>query len=365
MFKLETTPQKAVITAYGYIGGYINFRAVADAIEDIRVKGLKAVDVKLHTEGGSVIDGNLIYNLFSSFKGEIDFYIDGIAASMGSVLIMSGARVHIAENGFIMIHRPSAGVNGNVDELINTAKLVRSMETTYAQRLADKMRKPLAEIKSTYFDGADHWIDADEAIQLGLAVDKYKSVNGVTTFTKDYAAQVGAKSLYSAYTALAVEDKPKPENMKTINLKLKLKEDASEPEAVTAIEAIEARATAAELKLKEFQDKEKAALKAEATALINTAKDEQRIDAASVPAWETAFEKDPVQAKAMLAGIPKRATAKEVVEGGAAGAAATAALEKLTWDEADKAGKLAEIKAKHPEMYIAKFEAEFGKKPKL
>lgn len=363
MFKVENSNGKAVITAYGYIGGYIDFRSISEALDGISRAGIRAVDIRFHTEGGSVIDGNLIYNFLSSFNGEIDFYIDGIAASMGSVIIMAGTRVHIAENGFIMIHRPKGEVRGNVNDLVGGAKLLRSIEKNFAEKLAAKMGKTVDQVSAEYLNGADHWIDADEAIALGLANDKYTALNGAITFTKDYAAQVGAKSLYNAYTALAVEQKPettKPVTMEKIIAKLNLKEGALEPEAVTAIEAIEARAAAAELALQSYKDKEASALVAEATTLVDAAITEQRIEASAKDAYIKLFAADHESAKAALAAIPKRVTAKDIV---GAGEPDADPVVKMSWDQADRAGKLAFLKEKHPDIYNLRFVEKFGVEP--
>jgi len=91
MFKVEKLSDKAVLTVYGYVGGYyMDMRAVNSAISDIQESGYKQLDFHMHTYGGSVIDGNLIYNFLAGFSGNVDIYIDGIAASMGSIIMLAG-----------------------------------------------------------------------------------------------------------------------------------------------------------------------------------------------------------------------------------------------------------------------------------
>src|SRR5690606_34847301 len=70
------------------------------------IQAIKAphIDVRINSVGGSVFDGNAIYNALARHPAHINVYIDGIAASIASVIAMAGDRIHIAANAFIMIH---------------------------------------------------------------------------------------------------------------------------------------------------------------------------------------------------------------------------------------------------------------------
>ena len=141
MFLLEKKQDKAILIIYGYVGGYyLDYRNVADAIAEITKEGYKKLDFRIHTYGGFVFDGNLIYNFLAGFKGELNIYVDGVAASMGSIIIMAGDKIHIAENGFIMIHAPEGGAYGNAKDLEQYAKLLRSMEKNFIKKLKEKTR---------------------------------------------------------------------------------------------------------------------------------------------------------------------------------------------------------------------------------
>lgn len=362
MFTLVKEKDKAVLTMYGYVGGYyLDYRNVAAALDDITRSKIQQVDVHLHTNGGSVFDGNLIYNFIASFKGNIDIYIDGIAASMGAVIIMAANRVHIAENGFIMIHNATGDVSGNAKQLVEAAKLLRSIERNFVSKLADKTGKTIEEIQSTYFDGNDHWIDADEAINLGLATSKFTAKNGNLTFTKSDAVKQGLAGIFDKYTAVLHE--PKPDlNMKKVTMKLKLDENATEEVVVSAIDALEQRATKAENELVLFKQKEADDKKAKATLLVDNAIIEQRIGAKAKSEWLKMFEDNFERAEKVLESIERRTTAKDVV---GSDNDQDADLLKMTWDEADKAGRTVEMKQKYPDVYKEKYKATFGKEPKI
>lgn len=365
MFKVELLKDKAVITAYGYVGGYyLDYRNIGDALSGVSSAGYTQVDLRLHTEGGSVIEGNLIYNFIAAFKGTIDIYIDGIAASMGSILAIASTRLHIAENGFIMIHSARAGGYGTAKELIAAAKLLNSMEKNFAAKLSERTGKPVEEIISTYFDGTDHWIDADEAVALGIAMDKFEARNGNLKFSKTDAEREGLKGIFGQYTAALnnFETQIPETDMKIVNMKLGLPESASEQEAVTAIEAVLGKLQKAEATLKTYKDNETAAMKAEAKSLLDEAQSGGKFDASARPTWEAQFEKDHESAKAMLASIPKRVTAKEFIEGG--NGQADTKLLTMSWDDLDKQGLLLEMKTKFPDHYKELYKKEFGVEPK-
>lgn len=366
MFKVEKLSDKVVLTIYGYVGGYyLEPRNIAGALDEVIRSGYRQCDIHIHTNGGDVFEGNLILNLFRAFKGRIDLYIDGVAASMGAILPLGlpKEQVHIAENGFLMIHPPKSGLFGNRKEFIAAVKLLTSIEKDFKAKLANRLNKTAEEIESGFFDGADHWIDADEAITLGIAGDKFTIDNGAVTYGTAEAATSGVQAVINSYSSLITDSTNQSfPKMKQVNMTLKLKEDAPEPEAVSAINAIQARADEAERKLAVYEQKENDAKKAEAKRLLDAAQAEQRIDAENRPKWEAKFEKDHEGTSELLASIPKRTLAKDVVE--SPDSKADEALLAMSWSEADKAGRTAEMRAKFPEEYKEKFKAEFGVDPK-
>ena len=117
---------------------------------------------------------------------------------------------------------------------------------------------------------------------------------------------------------------------------------------------------------------EKEARKTEAEQLVNDAVRDGRIDAtpdkngkSAKDLWLNFFEKDHESSKAALSAIPKRTSVTGLIHSGKEQDGGEAAnLQKLSWDELDKAGKLALMKDKYPDIYEQKFEARFGCKPR-
>ena len=132
-----------------------------------KVGDAKTLNIFVNSPGGSVFDGVAIYNQLKRFKGRKNVVIDGIAASIASVIAMAGDQITIAANGFMMIHEPWAMAMGDAAEFRKMAeeldKVSGSILNTYAERtgqapnvISDMMR-------------AETWMDAEEAVELGFA----------------------------------------------------------------------------------------------------------------------------------------------------------------------------------------------------
>ena len=90
----------------GWFGG-LTAKAFSDTMREIG--DVSALDIYINSPGGSVFDGVAIYNQIKRFNGEKIIHIDGIAASIASVIAMAGDEIRIASNGMMMIHDPWGG----------------------------------------------------------------------------------------------------------------------------------------------------------------------------------------------------------------------------------------------------------------
>ncbi len=138
------------------------------------LKKYDEVTVHLHTPGGSVFDGNLIYTALQNSTAKIHIIIDGLAASMGSILMLAGNKISIASNAYVMVHAPSGTAQGNHTAMTSTAKLLQSMEKTFLAKYAKRTSKDTEDLKS-WMDG-DNWFSAEQALDEGL-VDEIIEAN--------------------------------------------------------------------------------------------------------------------------------------------------------------------------------------------
>jgi hypothetical protein len=127
---------------------------------------------------------------------------------------------------------------------------------------------------------------------------------------------------------------------------------------------IQGKLDASEQQLKEYKTAQETAQKKEAETLLNEAVKDGRINADNKKAWENLFAKDHEAAKETILAMPKRKSIKDGLEGEyQKNLSERATLEKLSWDELDKQGKLEGLKKNHKDLFDEKFEAKFGRKP--
>lgn len=97
-------------------------------INDCREAGVfeaSNVELHIHSPGGDVMHGFAIYNTLQRLTGQVDIYIDGLAASMASVIAcLPNATVHMPSNAWIMIHKPWGGMAGDSDEMRDYANFL-------------------------------------------------------------------------------------------------------------------------------------------------------------------------------------------------------------------------------------------------
>lgn len=125
-----------------------------------------AIDLRLNSPGGSVFDAVAIFNALKRHAGEITVWIDGIAASAASYIAMAGDSVVMPQNAFLMIHDPSGLVVGTAADMRSTAEALDKVKGSLIQGYAAKSGKPDGEIAALM--AAETWLDAEEALALGL-----------------------------------------------------------------------------------------------------------------------------------------------------------------------------------------------------
>ncbi|MCA0641899.1 Clp protease ClpP [Clostridioides difficile] len=124
----------------------------------------KDLNIYINSGGGSVFAGMAIYNMLRRHKGFKTVYVDGVAASIASVIALAGDKVVIPQNAYFMIHKPWIGLMGtyNSDKLIKAAEDLDRIEegilNIYQENLKDGIN--IKEIKEklreeTWFTGKE------------------------------------------------------------------------------------------------------------------------------------------------------------------------------------------------------------------
>jgi len=121
-------------------------------------KSVKTLSIRINSPGGSVFDGTAMFSLLKSCKARKVVYIDGVAASMASVLAMCGDEIIMADNAFMMIHDPINFAYGDAEDMRDMAELLDKVKeqlvATYASRTKCS-REQIVEYMS-----AESWFNA-------------------------------------------------------------------------------------------------------------------------------------------------------------------------------------------------------------
>ena len=157
----------AEISIYDEIGGWgISAQQFA---KDFKALGnnLKQINLHIHSPGGDVFDGIAIYNLLKNHPANKTVTIDGLAASMASVIAMAGTEIIMPENAMMMIHKPWGVQGGDADDMRKYADLLDKVEDTLIPAYAAKTGKSAEELAEML--AAETWLNGKECVEHGFA----------------------------------------------------------------------------------------------------------------------------------------------------------------------------------------------------
>jgi ATP-dependent Clp endopeptidase proteolytic subunit ClpP len=165
-YQFRARAKGAEIVIYDEIGAFgIPAKAFLD---ELRALGPVAqLTVRINSPGGSVFDGVAIYNALKRHGARVTVWIDGIAASIASMIAMAGDEVVMPENAMLMLHDPSGLVMGTATDMRAMAEALDRMKAGMVAAYRDKSGRDDDEIEALLRD--ETWLSAQEAVALGLA----------------------------------------------------------------------------------------------------------------------------------------------------------------------------------------------------
>lgn len=166
------TPTTAELWLYGTVGGYwwgFNSDDVADALRTLG--DVDSITVRLHSFGGSAIDGIAIANLLANHPARVRVVVDGIAASAATQIALAGDELIMSPGTQFMVHDAWMYTAGNAAELRAEADWLDKQSANYAQTYAARAGGTEAEWRErmTADNGEGTWYTAAEAVEAGIA----------------------------------------------------------------------------------------------------------------------------------------------------------------------------------------------------
>lgn len=126
--------------------------------------------VVLNSPGGDVFAGMSIYNALREFEAHVTVRIDGLAASIASVIAMAGDKVVMSPGTMMMIHKPWTMAVGDANELDKVKEVLNSIEDSIIPIYTS--RSGLSKDEVIEMLEAETWMTAEEAVEFGFA-DEY------------------------------------------------------------------------------------------------------------------------------------------------------------------------------------------------
>lgn len=319
-FNIIPAKDSCCILLYGNIGDWADVTSRDIMSELMEAERLyNKIDVRINSLGGEVFTGIAIFNAFRNSKADITIYIDGIAASMASVIALCGKPVHMSKYARLMLHSVSGGVYGNKTEIRECLAEIEDMEDILCDMYAAKINKSKDEIKEAYFDGKDHWIKAQEALDLGFIDGIYDADPLPEESTPD--------DIYRTFNNRLKQGPQNNNEMKLEDVKKRKRfaACASDDDVLREIDALEAEAAkvptleSENKTLKDandaYEQEQQARETAEKKALLDAAQTDGRIDATTRKTYENLLNADRENGETALKALPKKRNAMTDING--------------------------------------------------
>lgn len=126
------------------------------------------IDLHINSYGGNVFDGMAIHNALRRHPANVTTYIDGVAASIASIVALAGDEIIMPSNAMLMIHNPVGSVYwGSEQEMRQMADSLHQIKEAMLNVYDENSTKGRAELAAAM--DAETWLTAADAIEYGFA----------------------------------------------------------------------------------------------------------------------------------------------------------------------------------------------------
>lgn len=167
-YRISAKAKSAEILIYDDIGeGWFGGISAKQFAEDIKkLPKVDEINVRINSAGGSVFEGEAMFNTLKRQEARIVVDIDGLAASIASIVAMAGDEINMAENAFFMIHDPWVMAMGNAEELRAQADLMDKVQNKLRDTYIGRTGIENSVIEEMMAN--ETWMTAEEALEFGF-----------------------------------------------------------------------------------------------------------------------------------------------------------------------------------------------------
>lgn len=127
-----------------------------------QLDGVSKINVHINSGGGSVFGGIAIYNILKRHNAEIIVYVEGLAASIASVIAMAGDKIIIPANAQMMIHKPSSITWGNADDMRKEADILDGCQKVILNTYMQHTKEGVTQEQINELIDAETWKNGEE-----------------------------------------------------------------------------------------------------------------------------------------------------------------------------------------------------------
>ncbi|MEG7877487.1 Clp protease ClpP [Bacillus cereus group sp. Sample62] len=149
-------------------GGYYAHSAKSFKQELDNMGDINTLNVYINSPGGDVFEGVAIYNMLKRHKAHVNVHVDGLAASIASVIAMAADTIHMPSNAMMMIHNAWLYTAGNSNDLREAADMLDKVNTSIRQSYMQKAGDGISEEDLTKLMDDETWLTAQECLDYGL-----------------------------------------------------------------------------------------------------------------------------------------------------------------------------------------------------
>ncbi len=170
-FNMDTVAQAAEgerhlnIEIFGEIGWDVDASAFSRAI--IAAGDVGQINLSIHSPGGSVFDGWAVANILLNHPAKVCARVEGMAASMASVILMAADVREVPENAYVMIHNVFGIGFGGGDEVRRAADLIDKLQEDITNFYAARTGQSVDDLRA--WMSVDTWMNGAEALERGFA----------------------------------------------------------------------------------------------------------------------------------------------------------------------------------------------------
>jgi ATP-dependent Clp protease protease subunit len=186
---------KAEILIYGSIGtswfeDSISAKQFSEELKKLD-STVNEIELRINSPGGDCFDGFAIANRIKQHPAKVTCYIDGLCASIATIIALAADEVVIGEGAQMMIHKCWTVAAGNESDFEDVIARLQSIDEQLITTYVKKTKMSRAEVKELVH--AETWFNADEAIAAGFCDKKFEGGMPIAASALDKATWIHSK----------------------------------------------------------------------------------------------------------------------------------------------------------------------------